>query len=104
MPLVFSEMSEIYNKHGINREALTCLEAAGLVQFQGSHGFRLPVLSKYVVASYYGRLFRLVMSKDTDNALDVGVTVLTETGQALAPICEGETVEGSYEYLKDRWR
>ena len=103
MPLVFSEMSEIYNKHGINREALVCLDEVGLVEFQGSRSFRLHVSSRYVVASYYGRRFRLEMPKDTDNALDVGVTVLTEIGQELAPICEGEPVEEFYEYLKSRW-
>ena len=80
-----------------------CLEEAGLVQFQSSRGFRLPISSKYTVANYYGQRFRLVMPKDKNNELDVGTTALTEIGQDLAPICRGEPVEGFYEYLKDQW-
>ena len=103
VPLVFSDESEIYNRHRINRETLTHLDAVGLVEFQRSRTFRLHVPSKYVIATYYGQRFRLVMPKDTNNELDVGTTVLTEIGQELAPICEGKPVEGFYEYLKSRW-
>ena len=103
VPLVFSEEAEIYNRHRINRETLMHLDEVGLVEFQSSRTFRLHVPSKYVIATYYGHRFRLVMPKDTDNELDVGTTVLTEIGQELAPICEGEPVEGFYEYLKSRW-
>ena len=43
------------------------------------------------------------MNRTATNELDVGTTILTEIGQELAPICEGERVEGFYEYLKSRW-
>lgn len=104
VPLVFDDNGEIYNKHGINRETLMCLDEAGLIQFQSSQTFKLHVPSKRVIADYYGRRFRLVMPKATDNELDVGVAVLTEFGLSLAPICRSGPVAGFYEYLQDRWR
>ena len=103
-PLMFNERSEIYNKRGINGDALLHLEAIGLIQWGDFRGFALGRLPKKLIVHYYGRKFRLDMPNETDNELDVGQIRLTKIGQELAPICGSQPVDGFYEYVKEQWK
>ena len=102
--LVFDTKAEIYQKHGINFEALIHLESIGLIQFDGIDGFAWTDLPKRVELHYYDQLLSLEMPKEVGNQLDIGKTYLTKIGQELAPICGSKPVAGFYEYVRDRWK
>ena len=103
IPLVFDEKAEIYNRHGINLDALSLLESIGLIQFQVL-GFVWSNFSQRFFADYYGKPLFLDMPKDTGNKLKIGKTRLTKIGQELVPICGSKPVDGFYEYVKDQWK
>ena len=104
VPLVFNEELEIYNRHGLDFDALIHLENIGLVQFIGIADMELPNLPKRLVVYYYGKPLSLKMPRATNNVLDIGKTPLTKIGQELAPICGSKPVDGFYEYVKDQWK
>ena len=104
VPLVFNVQAEIYKKHGINFGALQHLDSIGLVKFEPVTGFLRQGLPKRFTVNYYGRPLSLEMSKDADNSLKIGETLLTRTGNELAPICGSKPVEGFLEYVKDQWK
>ena len=104
VPLVFDVQAEIYNRYGIDFNALSHLESIGLVQFHNLAGFKRLKLPKSIVSHYYGRPLHLNLPKDTDNELNIGKVLLTRIGQELAPICGSKPVDGFWEYVKDQWK
>ena len=104
VPLVFDVQAEIYNKNGINFGALQHLDSIGLVKLENLTGFLQKDIPKRFTVNYYGRPLNLEMSKDAGNHLKIGKTLLTRTGNELAPICGSEPIEGFLEYVKDQWK
>ena len=104
VPLVFDVKAEIYNKSGINFNALSHLDSIGLVQFHSLTGFNRLKLPQEIVLHYYGRPLRLNLPKDVDNELEIGKVLLTRIGQELAPICGSKPVTGFWEYVKEKWK
>ncbi len=101
---IFDEKGEIYNREGVDFRTLTDLDSIGLIQFNPLAGFTHLQLPKRFTLSYYGRPLVLEMSKETDNELDTGKVLLTKIGRELAPICGSKSVDGFWEYVKDRWK
>ena len=104
VPLVFDTQAEIYNKDGINFNALSHLDSIGFIQFGNLSGFAIEKLSKRFAISYGRRTLILEMPSDADNEIGVGKVLLTRVGQELAPICGSKPVEGFWEYVKDQWK
>ena len=104
VPLVFDFQAEIYNRYGINFNALSHLESVGLVQFGPLAGFLRQELPKKFAVAYYGKPLLLEMPKDTGNTLELGQVLFTRIGRELAPICGSQPVEGFWEYVKDQWK
>ena len=104
VPLVFDVQAEIYDKHGINFNALSHLASIGLVQFDNLAGFIRQKLPKRIAVLYYGRALALELPDDADNNLELGTVLLTKVGQELASICESKRVDGFWEYVQDRWK
>lgn len=104
VPLVFDFQAEIYNRYGINFNALSHLESIGFVQFDGIAGFARQELPKRFKALYYGKQLILEMPKDTGNTLEIGKVLLTKIGQELAPICGSKPVQGFWEHVRDQWK
>ena len=104
VPLVFDAQAEIYNKHGINFNALQHLDSIGLVKFENLAGFIRQDVPERLTVNYYGRPLNLEKSKNAGKDLDIGKTLLTRTGNELAPICGSKPVEGVLEYVKDYWK
>ena len=102
-PLVFDAHADMYNLNGITFESLGQLESLGLIHFNGVAGFELLNLRKKARISYHGRPVVLEFPNDGDNNLSIGTTLLTQSGQELAPICGSTPVEGFFEYVYDRW-
>jgi hypothetical protein len=103
VPLIYDEQREIYNKHGINFEALIHLESIGLIQFQQT-GFQFLKLPKRFKVMYYGVSVLLELPKETDNSLGVGKVLLTKIGKELAPICGSKLVDGFFDYVDQHWK
>ena len=104
VPLVFDVQAEIYNNHGIDFGALQHLESIGLVKFEPLTSFLQQDVPKRFTVHYYGRPLNLEMSKDAGNKLNIGKTLLTRTGNELAPICRSKPIDGFLEYVKDQWK
>ena len=104
VPLVFDDKAEIYNRKGINFEALSHLDSIGLVQFNNLTRFNLLKLPKSIVLHYYSRPLHLNLPKDADNKLDIGAVLLTRIGLELTQICASKPVEGFWEYVRDKWK
>jgi hypothetical protein len=102
-PLVFDPHGDIYARHGINFVSLAHLENLGLIRFGLVASFSRAGLPKSVPVSYYGRQMNLILSKETDNVLDLGKVLLARAGQELALVCGATPVEGFYEFVYDRW-
>ena len=102
--LVFDVDARIYNRDGINFEALSHLESIGLVHFDNLVGFLLLRLSKNIVVHYHGKPLHLNLPKDADNQLEIGKVMLTQIGQELAQICGSKPVAGFWEYVIDKWK
>ncbi len=103
VPLVFDVQVQIYNEAGINFSSLSHLESLGLIQFNHLSGFRRLRLSKTPTVFYYGQPIELALPKDSNNELELGHVLLTRAGQQLAPVCGSKTVDGFFEYVKERW-
>lgn len=103
VPLVFHNELEIYNRHGINFDALSHLRSIGLIQFEPSGGLGENDLPKRFTVSYHGQPFILEMPKHAMNAIPIGQVLLTKVGQELAPICGSQPVEEFWEYAKGQW-
>ena len=102
--LVFDTKAEIYQKHGINFEALIHLESIGLIQFDGVDGFTWTNLPKRIELHYYDQLLSLEMPQDVGNRLGIGKTYLTKIGMELAPISGSKPIVGFYEYVREHWK
>ena len=72
--------------------------------FENLSGFIRQDVPERFTVNYYGRPLNLEMSKDAGNKLEIGNTLLTRTGNELAPICESKPVEGFLEYVKAQWK
>ena len=103
VPLIFDVQAKIYNDQGINFGSLSHLESLGLVQFNHLSGFRRLGLPKSATVAYYGQPATLSFPKDADNDLELGHVLLTRAGQQLAHVCESKSVDGFFQYIKDRW-
>ncbi len=102
-PLVFDVHADIYNRNGITFDSLGQLEALGLIHFSGIGEFKRISLRRQAAVLYYRRAVILEFSSDRDNELLTGVTMLTQSGKELAPICGSTPVEGFFDYVYDRW-
>ena len=101
-PLVFDAHADIYNRNGTTFASLGQLEALGLIHFNGIGGFERRNFRKKAEIFYYGRPVVLEFPNDGDNYLSMGTTLLTQSGQELAPICGSTPVEGFFDYVYDR--
>jgi hypothetical protein len=103
-PLVFDAHAEIYNRNGVTFDSLTHLDNIGLIKFDNLAGFARRGLPKKFPAYYYGRPLLLEMPEDTENQIEVGKALMTQTGSELAPICGSKPVAGFWEYVCDTWK
>lgn len=103
VPLIYDIQGEIYNRYGINFNSLSHLESIGLIQFNSLQGFRRLKLPKTLTVLYYGRPTVLEFQKDSDNGMDIGIVLLTKTGEELAPICGSHADFKFEQYIHDKW-
>jgi hypothetical protein len=104
MPLIFDAQADIYQKHGINFEALTHLDSIGLIQFNNLTGFvRMGFHDAFAVA-YCGKPLALSMENQKEKKLPLGHVLLTSVGGELARVCVAHGIPDFYEYVKDKWK
>ena len=103
VPLVFDLRAEIYDRNGINFNAVSHLESIGLVQLSVT-GFVRRKLSKRITVFYFDKALCLELPLDAENELDIGTVRLTKIGQELAPICGSKPVPGVWEHVRDQWK
>ncbi len=102
-PLIFDSQDEIYNSNGINFGSLSHLESLGLIQFNQIAGFKRLRLPKIFNVFYYGKPVELILPKDDNNELEVGLVLLTKAGQELAPVCGSTPIDVFFQFICEKW-
>lgn len=100
-PLIFDMNADIYNKQGADFASLVHLESIGLIRLEAVIGFQKTGCLRRFSWQYYGKPLQIEMSKDSDNAIDIGHALFTRVGRELAPISGSAPVEGFFEYVRD---
>lgn len=103
VPLIFDVQATIYNDQGINFNSLSHLESLGLIQFNHLSGFKRLRVPKAATVFYYGQVVTLSLPNDADNEIELGKVLLTRAGQQLAPVCASKSVDGFFQYVRERW-
>jgi hypothetical protein len=101
-PLIFDYQASIYIERGVNFGTLSHLDDIGLISFE-SAGLRKTKLPREVVATYYGTPLRIEFKKAADNELEIGMAIMTRTGQQLSGICGARPVEDFFNYVIEWW-
>ena len=103
VPLIFNVHDDIYKKEDINYNTLTHLDNIGLIKFGNISGFMFKKVPQKFSVVYYGDSLILDMPENTDNDLQIGKVLLTQTGEELAHICRSKPVPEFMEYVKEKW-
>ena len=108
VPVVTNMKTDIYQKYGITFESLSHLESINLITFSSITAYQLELFnynahSISAVLTYYNRKLELSL-KHGSNMINTGFVLLTKIGKELALICEGEPIEGFFEYVKEHWK
>jgi hypothetical protein len=98
---MFDEQHQIYNEHGINFDALSHLEAIGLIKYFPTGEIDRNVLPATFLATYYGTTVPVTTE---GGELLIGKVLLTKVGRELAPVCGSKAVDGFFEYVCERWK
>jgi len=96
--------NEIYKKQNINFSSLLHLQNIGLIQFNSVSGFRKLGFQKYFTIYYYGKAINLEFKKKTNNELDIGNVLLTQSGQELISICNSAMNDDFFMYILKEWQ
>ena len=96
LPLVFSEMYDIYERNGLNFDSLSHLQTLGLILY-GQSGFMETDLPNRFRVFYFGKPMELATPGHLFNRFEVGNVLLTKAGQELAPLCGATPIDGFYE-------
>lgn len=103
IPLVYDIEASLYNEAGVNFRLFKHLGDIGLVSFGSPTGYAITQLGRSLKTDYYGEQIMIVFKKEEGNELDVGMVLMTKTGEELARVCDAKPVEGFMEYILDRW-
>ena len=103
VPLIVELSDAIYAQHGINLLSLSHLDSIGLVQINGTGGFRLRNQPKERVVSYQRRSVILRFPRENQNDLKIGNVLLTPSGMQLSDVVKPRPVDGFFEFIYDRW-
>jgi hypothetical protein len=101
---IYDLADDIYKKHGITFNSLLHLENIGLVKSENVFAYSKLELPKMVTVFYYGRPVDLEFGKEHSNQIRVGITLLTQIGEQLAPICGSQPDPDFYEYTLTKWK
>ncbi|MBN4061106.1 DUF2806 domain-containing protein [bacterium AH-315-I18] len=104
IPLIFDHKASIYNDKGIDFNSLKHLDSIGFIQFDSLVGFDFTGLFESITVMYCGQPLVLKIKKEEGNKLPVGKVLLTQLGRELTTVCNAPSVEGFFEYVKDKWK
>lgn len=101
-PFIYDTEATIYNNQGITFSSLSHLDDIGLVSFLPD-GFSKTKIPKTITGYYYDKPLKIEFNNSENNALNVGLIILTKTGRQLAPLCGSQPVAGFFDFIVDRW-
>lgn len=104
VPMIYDLENEIYTRQKINFNSLSHLESIGLIQFDGMTSFGRMKLPEKITVRYYGETADLEFPGEADNSMNLGMVLLTQIGQELAPICGSSPDSQFLQYLRDKWK
>jgi len=102
-PLVFKDEGSISEKFSIGFAELKHLDSIGLISFDSVGSYARKGNFKVIITGYFSDVINLEFEENTLNSLNVGHTMLTQTGQQLSKICSSKPVEGFIEYVVEKW-
>jgi hypothetical protein len=95
--------NDVFARNGIDFNALTNLDALGIVSFNPTTQFRVYLPSHTMRASYFGTLYDFEVPPASRAQLPVGVAMPTVHGLELATICGATAVDGYVEQCASEW-
>lgn len=101
-PLVFNFKDRIYIDYGIDINTLSHLDSIGLIQFNTTRIYSRPGFQK-CLAAYYDEQPLTLTTKSENDTFFVGYVILTLVGDELARLCQTSSVDGFFDYVKDKW-
>lgn len=102
-PFVWDHRAEIYKNLGLNFNALTNLEAIGLIKFDNVRKFQFEHLDTQMLRLRYwsGEFMDLAFPKSQDNAMPMGTVMPTRAGIELSSLCDAcAPVDGFLDYVE----
>jgi hypothetical protein len=104
VPLIYNDADEIYTASEVYFNSLIHLEETGLISFLPVTGYRRKGLPQRLAVLFYAKPFIIEFPRLENNNLPIGMVLLSQAGQQLAPICESAPCPGFQEYVVARWR
>lgn len=102
LPLIYDIDNKVYTSQGITLLALERLAMIGLLKYE-SRGFVKKGMGKHTRLFYAGKPTKIRFSGETNNQLDLGHVLLTNTGKAMAHSLSAPRNQIFYEYVISRW-
>lgn len=104
VPMIYDLQNEVYAKQIINFNTLSHLESIGMIHFDGMTSFARGKLPEKITVRYYDEPTDLEFPGAADNSMNIGMVLLTQIGQELAPICASSPDSQFLQYLRDKWK
>ncbi|MGH8042003.1 MAG: DUF2806 domain-containing protein [Rudaea sp.] len=104
VPLIFDVTDSIYKNGGITFDALTHLDSLGLVRFDGVVGHQRNGVPKQITCLYFDQPLVIEFSKNEQNTLLYGKTLLTQSGEELTKIVEAKALPEFKDYATGKFK
>ena len=106
--LVFDEADKVYTENGVTIERLRHAQDLGLISYGenpifGHPGYCLTDVSKILTVTYFGERLRVRSQSADGKPVPIGRVIFTRAGEEIVSIAGGRTVNGFWDYVKDRW-
>ena len=102
IPLIYDIDNKVYTSQGVTLLALERVELIGLLKYE-SRGFVKKGLGKHTRLFYASKPTKIGFSSETNNQLDLGHVLLTNTGKAMVHSLSAPRNQIFYEYVISRW-
>jgi hypothetical protein len=102
--LIYDCDNNIYNENGINFSSVTHLESIGLIKYEHLTGYIRKGFSQKGYISYYDEKLWVEFPNPSNNEVNIGNAIFTQTGKQLSKVCEAVPVIGFRNFIKEKWQ
>lgn len=103
LPFIIDHKNLIYINEGITFQALTHLQAIGLITFNSVSGLVNSKLAKIFTVEYFDKTHYINFNKEDDNSISIGKVIFTSIGDELYNIANPKKNTQFYDYVIEEW-